>query len=100
MSHISQIDAGWSAGSTRAARSPRAMVWVLLAASAAAMLLVGAAATVLLLGAFHVSWRIGAAFWIALAAAGALTLLCLMVRSLRWAFLLRRSSVRIPIRDA
>src|SRR4051812_10873250 len=99
MSHLSEIDAGWSAGST-AARSPRAMVWVLLAASAAAILLVGIAATVFLLGAFAESWRIGASFWFALAGAGMLTVVSLVLRSLRWIFLLRRSSTRIPIRDA
>src|SRR5262245_57943961 len=100
MNHLSEIDAGWSARSTDAARSPRAMVWVLLAASAAAMLLVGLAATVLVLGASAESWQIGAAFWAAFLAAGALTVASLMVRSLRWIFLLRRAGTRIPIRDA
>jgi ubiquinone/menaquinone biosynthesis C-methylase UbiE len=100
MSHISEIDAGWSAGSTRTARPPRAMVWVLLAASAAAMLLVGIAATALVLGAFSAPWQIGVSFWVALAGAGGLTVASLMVRSLRWVFLLRRSNARIPIRDA
>jgi ubiquinone/menaquinone biosynthesis C-methylase UbiE/uncharacterized membrane protein YbhN (UPF0104 family) len=101
MAHLSEIDARWSAGSTDAAlRSPRAMVWLLLTASAAAILLVGVLATLLILGAFAGSWQIGASFWIALAAASVLTVASLMIRSLRWIFLLRRSGTRIPIRDA
>src|SRR5689334_13771577 len=102
MAHLGEIDARWSADSTPASaiRSPRAMVWLLLAASAAAICLIGVLATLLILGAFAGSWRIGASFWIALAIASALTVASLVLRSLRWIFLLRRSSTRIPIRDA
>ena len=39
-------------------------------------------------------------FWVGLAAAAALTIVSLMLRSLRWIFLLRRAETRIPIRDA
>lgn len=77
------------------------MAWVLLTASAAAILVVGVIATVLVLGDFAGSWRpIGAAFWAYLAIASVLTVVSLAIRSLRWIFLLRRSGVRIPIRDA
>ena len=87
------------AGTVR--RPPRALAWVLLLASAAAVLLTGLAATVLLL--YRLSVRptpIGPAFWIWLLAAGGLTVLSLGLRALRWIFLLRRSETRIPIRDA
>ena len=86
---------------SRAARPPRAMAWVLLLASAAAVLLVGLLATVLVFGARRI---------VAGAAAGrsgracsracALTIVSLSLRSLRWIFLLRRAETRIPIRDA
>jgi len=76
------------------------MVWVLLAASAAAVLLTGLIATALVLGnpAGAIA-QAGPGFWAGLAVASGLTIASLMVRSLRWIFLLRRSHVRIPIRD-
>lgn len=76
------------------------MVWVLLAASAAAVLLTGLIATALVLG--NLAGAIapaGPAFWAGLAVASGLTIVSLMLRSLRWIFLLRRSHIRIPIRD-
>src|SRR5262245_58223249 len=83
----------------RAVRPPRAMAWVLLLASGAAVLGVGLLATVVLFT------RVGsspapASFWPRLLAACALTLVSLALRSVRWIFLLRRSETRIPIRDA
>jgi ubiquinone/menaquinone biosynthesis C-methylase UbiE/uncharacterized membrane protein YbhN (UPF0104 family) len=101
MAPLSELDAGWSQPSAAAmTTSPRAMVWVLLTASAVAILLVGLVATLLVFGNFTDSMRVGAEFWPYLAIASLLTIISLMIRSLRWIFLLRRSSVRIPIRDA
>ena len=98
---IDRIDAGWSRAAAGRVGSPRAMAWVLLTASAAAILLVGVIATVLVLGNFAGSWRpMGAAFWANLVVASVLTVVSLTIRSLRWIFLLRRSGTRIPIRDA
>jgi SAM-dependent methyltransferase/uncharacterized membrane protein YbhN (UPF0104 family) len=87
--------------SATGARSPRAMAWVLLAASAAAILVVGLIATVLILGNFTGSFGpIRPAFWAYLVGACVLTVVSVTVRSLRWIFLLRRAGTRIPIRDA
>jgi uncharacterized membrane protein YbhN (UPF0104 family) len=87
--------------SATGARSPRAMAWVLLAASAAAILVVGLIATILILGNFTGSFGpIRPAFWASLVGACLLTLVSVTVRSLRWIFLLRRAGTRIPIRDA
>ncbi len=84
-----------------AARPPRAMVWVLLLASAGAVLLVGLVATTLLLGdvagsSSSIAWRL----WPRFLAACGLVVISLSLRSLRWIFLLRRAETRIPIRDA
>jgi SAM-dependent methyltransferase/uncharacterized membrane protein YbhN (UPF0104 family) len=97
---VDRLENEWPAAAA-APPSPR-IIWVLLAASAAAILAVGAVATALILGDFAGSaWRsAGAAFWTRLAAAGALTIASLTIRSLRWVFLLRRAGTRIPIRDA
>jgi 2-polyprenyl-3-methyl-5-hydroxy-6-metoxy-1,4-benzoquinol methylase/uncharacterized membrane protein YbhN (UPF0104 family) len=74
---------------------------VLLLASAAAVLLSGLIGTILVLGQLGGGpGALSPAFWLRLAAAAALTIVSLMVRSLRWIFLLRRAHVRIPIRDA
>ncbi|MGE3956246.1 MAG: methyltransferase domain-containing protein [Vicinamibacterales bacterium] len=85
----------------RVARPPRAMAWVVLAASAAAVLVVGIAATLILFGnldAYPGAPRLR--FWLAFAGACGLTVASLSLRSLRWIFLLRRAETRIPIRDA
>jgi SAM-dependent methyltransferase/uncharacterized membrane protein YbhN (UPF0104 family) len=77
------------------------MAWVLLLASAAAVLVTGLFGTVLVLG--QLGGGPGAwapEFWVRLAAAAALTMVSLLLRSLRWIFLLRRTHIRIPIRDA
>lgn len=80
---------------------PRAVAWLLLPASAVAILAVGATATALILAdATGLLAPAGPAFAGALALAVGLTISSLMLRSLRWIFLLRRSDVRIPIRDA
>lgn len=84
----------------RLARPPRAMAWVLLLASTAAVLLAGIVATGLVFGTVGVWPAPPAAFWIRLAGAGVLTIVSLAIRSLRWVFLLRRAEIRIPIRDA
>src|SRR5262245_8808831 len=82
------------------ARPPRRAAWVLLLASAAAVVMVGVAATLLVVGNVG-DWRTPpAGFWPRLTAACLLTLASLGVRSVRWIFLLRRSEVRLPIRDA
>ena len=77
------------------------MAWVLLLASAAAVLLTGLFGTALILGGLT-RWpaQIGPGFWVRLLAACGLTVASLALRSLRWAFLLRRADTRIPIRDA
>jgi ubiquinone/menaquinone biosynthesis C-methylase UbiE/uncharacterized membrane protein YbhN (UPF0104 family) len=84
-----------------AARPPRAMAWVLLLASAAAVLLTGLFGTAIILGGLA-GWpaQIGPGFWIRMLAASGLTVASLALRSLRWVFLLRRAETRIPIRDA
>jgi SAM-dependent methyltransferase/uncharacterized membrane protein YbhN (UPF0104 family) len=79
----------------------RRIAWVLLLASAAAVLATGLFGTVLVLS--ELGGGPGAqtaGFWLRVAAASALTIASLMLRSLRWIFLLRRAHVRIPIRDA
>lgn len=82
-------------------RPPRRIAWVLLLASASAVLLTGLMATILVLSQLADSLRpVGAAFWLRLAVAAELTIVSLMLRSLRWIFLLRRAQIRIPIRDA
>ncbi len=85
----------------RVARPPRAMAWVVLAASAGAVLTVGVAATLVLFGnlAAYPDAPV-AGFWWSLIGASVLTVASLGLRSLRWVFLLRRAETRIPIRDA
>ena len=87
----------------------RRIAWVLLLASAAAVLVAGLFGTVLVLSQLGGSAGPGGvedrgarstAFWLRLTAAAALTIGSLMLRSLRWIFLLRRAHIRIPIRDA
>ena len=85
----------------RSGGGQRRIAWVLLLASAAAVLVTGLIGTALILA------QLGGGpdarsprFWVGLAAAAALTIASLMLRSLRWVFLLRRAQVRIPIRDA
>jgi ubiquinone/menaquinone biosynthesis C-methylase UbiE len=83
-----------------APRPPRAMALVLLFASAATILLVGIAGTAIAVTGLA-QWPIpGRRAVTALLAASALTIVSLMLRGLRWIFLLRRAGVRIPIRDA
>jgi 2-polyprenyl-3-methyl-5-hydroxy-6-metoxy-1,4-benzoquinol methylase/uncharacterized membrane protein YbhN (UPF0104 family) len=85
---------------SRAARPPRAMVWVVLLAMSGAVVVVGIVAT------FLVFARLGStplapwSFWARLLGACVLTVISLSLRSVRWIFLLRRAETRIPIRDA
>jgi ubiquinone/menaquinone biosynthesis C-methylase UbiE/uncharacterized membrane protein YbhN (UPF0104 family) len=80
---------------------PRRIVWVLLLASASAVLLTGLVGTLLVLNQLSGSIvTVGPAFWGRLAVGAALTIASLMLRSVRWIFLLRRAQTRIPIRDA
>jgi ubiquinone/menaquinone biosynthesis C-methylase UbiE/uncharacterized membrane protein YbhN (UPF0104 family) len=84
-----------------AAAVPKSVAWMLLVAAAVGVLLTGLAGTALIVA--NIDRRqvaIPPAFWEALLASGLLTLASLTLRALRWAFLLRRSDVRIPIRDA
>ncbi len=86
--------------STRIGRPPRAMAWVLILASAAAVVAVGLLATLLIFGTVG-GWQAPpAGFWPRFAAACGLTLASLGFRSLRWIFLLRRAEARLPLRDA
>ncbi len=85
----------------RSGGGQRRIAWVLLLASAAAVLVTGLFGTVLVLsqlGGGPGAWS--PAFWLRLVVAATLTIVSLMLRSLRWIFLLRRAHVRIPIRDA
>ena len=85
----------------RSGGGQRRIAWVLLLASAAAVLVTGLFGTVLVLsqlGGGPGAWS--PAFLLRLMMAAALTIVSLMLRSLRWIFLLRRAHVRIPIRDA
>ena len=80
---------------------PRPVLWLALVASAVAMLAIGIVTTAVILG--RVEPRLSsvpAAFGGAVAAGLAATMTSLAIRTLRWMFLLRRTSVRIPLRDA
>jgi SAM-dependent methyltransferase/uncharacterized membrane protein YbhN (UPF0104 family) len=80
---------------------PKPSVWLLLLASAAGVLLAGIFGTALILGPLGGSIAsLPAGFWGRLFVAAILTVVSLMLRSLRWIFLLRRAQTRIPIRDA
>ena len=80
---------------------PKPIIWLLLLASAAGVLLAGIFGTILILGQLGGSLRaLPAGFWGRLFLASLLTIISLMLRSLRWIFLLRRAQTRIPIRDA
>lgn len=82
-------------------KPPRAMAWVVLLAAAAAVLATGLVGTLVLLrGPTGTMAEVPGAFWLELMVAAALTVTSLVVRSLRWIFLLRRAETRIPIRDA
>jgi SAM-dependent methyltransferase/uncharacterized membrane protein YbhN (UPF0104 family) len=80
---------------------PKRIVWLLLAASAGGVLLTGILGTILIFGQTGGSIRsLSAGLWGRIAVASLVTIASLMLRSLRWIFLLRRASTRIPIRDA
>src|SRR6478735_4239324 len=82
------------------ARAPRAMVWIVFAAAGVAIILIGLLATGVIVGNTGRWPRPPAGFWFRLAAAAALTIVSVSIRSLRFIFLLRRAETRIPIRDA
>jgi 2-polyprenyl-3-methyl-5-hydroxy-6-metoxy-1,4-benzoquinol methylase/uncharacterized membrane protein YbhN (UPF0104 family) len=85
----------------RAAAPPRRIAWVLLLASASAVLVTGVLGTMLVLGQLAGSLEaVAPRFWMRLPMVAGLTVASLLVRSLRWVFLLRRAQMRIPIRDA
>ncbi len=84
-----------------APRPPRAVAWLLLLGSAAAVLMTGLVATVVILSqSAGTAAALGYGLWVGLVAVSALTAACLGLRALRWIYLLRRSETRIPIRDA
>ena len=88
------------AAASTAVAPPRAMAWVVLLASAAAVLVVGLLATLLIfanLGPWPAPPR---TFWLRFLGACLLTVISLSLRSLRWIFLLRRTETRSPIREA
>lgn len=88
-------------GTLRVARHQRSMAWVVLSASAGAVVAVGVVATAILFGRLSdYPLPKGSGLWWSLFGASALTVASLGLRSLRWIFLLRRASARIPIRDA
>lgn len=82
------------------ARPPRAMVWVLLLASAAAIALIGLVATALVIANTGAWTPPPGSFWLRFGGACLLTVFSLSLRTLRWIFLLRRAETRIPLRDA
>jgi ubiquinone/menaquinone biosynthesis C-methylase UbiE len=88
-------------GSRSSFRPPRAVAFTILIASGGAVALAGLAGTLIVLATRNV--RADAAppaFWAAFAGACALSIGSIGIRALRWVFLMRRSNVRIPIRDA
>ncbi|MFN7914460.1 MAG: methyltransferase domain-containing protein [Vicinamibacterales bacterium] len=86
---------------SRAARPPLAMAWVVLTAAAGSVLAVGVVATVILFGSLSAYPDVSSRrLWFGFLGASLLTAASLGLRSLRWIFLLRRAETRIPIRDA
>jgi ubiquinone/menaquinone biosynthesis C-methylase UbiE/uncharacterized membrane protein YbhN (UPF0104 family) len=76
-------------------------VWLVLAACAVAVLVVGIVTTlVILAGVQPRAAGLPLRFWTALGVGALATCLSLGLRTVRWIFLLRRTDVRIPIRDA
>jgi 2-polyprenyl-3-methyl-5-hydroxy-6-metoxy-1,4-benzoquinol methylase/uncharacterized membrane protein YbhN (UPF0104 family) len=80
---------------------PRPTLWLVLIAGAIAMLAIGLVTSAVILGRANpdlsaVPAALGGAVAIGLAATGA----SLAMRTFRWMFLLRRTGVRIPLRDA
>jgi 2-polyprenyl-3-methyl-5-hydroxy-6-metoxy-1,4-benzoquinol methylase/uncharacterized membrane protein YbhN (UPF0104 family) len=89
----------------RPAAAPRPVVWLLLTACAVAILAIGAVTTAVILGGVQPEGgRLGSplprAFWGAIALGAVATCASLSIRTIRWIFLLRRASARIPLRDA
>src|SRR5262245_66556219 len=83
---------------SRAARPPRAMIWVVLLAMSGAVVVVGVVATILVFARLGSTPLAPRAFWLRLLAACALTVVSLAIRSVRWIFLLGRAETRIAIR--
>jgi ubiquinone/menaquinone biosynthesis C-methylase UbiE/uncharacterized membrane protein YbhN (UPF0104 family) len=80
---------------------PRPVLWVVLGASAVAMLAIGIVTTAVVLGRADPELSsVPPAFVAAVAFTLAMTAASLAIRTLRWIFLLRRSGVRVPLRDA
>jgi len=88
------------AGQASPVGTPRPVLWLILAACAAASAAVGIVATVVILGGIHDHAAWPATFWLAIAGGAVMTCASLGVRTLRWIFLLRRASTRVPLRDA
>src|SRR5262249_58128650 len=81
--------------------APRPVAWLLLVACAAAIFGVGLVATIAILAGVQVQvGRIPIRFWAAAAFGALLTCASVGLRTFRWMFLLRRTGVRIPLRDA
>jgi len=77
------------------------MAWLLLVASAVTVLVIGATATVaMFVAAGPRDTPVPIRFWIALGLGAVLTVSSVVLRALRWMFLLRRAGTRIPLRDA
>jgi ubiquinone/menaquinone biosynthesis C-methylase UbiE len=88
-------------GSRSPFRPPRAVAFTILVASAGAVALAGVAGTLIILATRNVQPAAAPpAFWPAFAGACALSIGSIGIRALRWVFLMRRSNIRIPIRDA
>ena len=88
-------------GQRAAGDLPRPLAWLVLAACAAAMFVVGLAATVAILGtAQPQAVAIPVRFWVGAAMGAILTAISVGIRTFRWVFLLRRTGVRAPLRDA
>ena len=79
----------------------RSVAWIVLAASAAAVATIGLVTTTAILSASGAGLApVPRTFWAAIAAGALGICISFGIRTLRWVFLLRRSGVRIPIRDA
>ncbi len=92
---------GSATDAASAAGAPRPMAWIVVAASGAAVLIAGLATTIAIISAVRPKAAdVPTSFWQWVVAGAALTAASLGIRALRWVFLLRRASVRIPLRDA
>jgi ubiquinone/menaquinone biosynthesis C-methylase UbiE/uncharacterized membrane protein YbhN (UPF0104 family) len=89
------------AGNGTARAMPRPVLWVVLVANAVAMAAIGLVATAVILNRSDPRFSAIPPLFVAAVAFGlAATGTSLAIRTFRWMFLLRRTGVRVPLRDA